>query len=128
MARKALALTGDAERRQLALAEEASAHNALTTVVTSLADYRDASGEGPKDGSLKGIMITVSKRVALRYGAKVSEMSVSMLRHVQTLKLDLADLLRELMERQVSYTDMKAQMWDRIDRFAEEFHRRGAWQ
>ena len=124
MAKQALALTGDAERRQLALAEEASAHNALTAVVTSLAEYRDAAGEGPQDGSLKGIMITVSKRVALRYGAKVNEMSVSMLRHVQTLKLDLADLLLDLMQRQASYTEMKQRMWTLIDRFAEEFHRR----
>ena len=126
MAKKALALTSDAERRQLALVDEASAHSALTTVITRLAGYRDAAGEGPQDGSLKGIMITVSKRVALRYGAKVNEMSVSMLRHVQMLKLDLADLLQNLMQRQASYTEMKQEMWTLIDRFAAEFHRRSS--
>ncbi len=122
---KSLTLSPDQQRRQLALADEASAHTALTTVVTSLADYRDPEGSGPQDGSLKGIMITVSKRVAARYGHKIGEMPASMLRHVRMLKLDLADLVLDLMDRRATYAEMKAEMWALIDRYAEEFQRRG---
>lgn len=120
------ALSPIATRRHLALVAEADAHNALVATITDLADYRDARGAGPKDGSLKGIVIQVARRIVAGYGCKIEEMPPAMLRHVQMLKLDMNDALLEMVERRLEYPEMKASLWAMIDRYAQEFHGRAA--
>jgi hypothetical protein len=124
MASKSLAV--ERSSRQLALANEAEAHRALTDAVTALATYQDANGEGPKDGSLKGILITASKRITLRYGYKIAEMPEPMLRHVEDLKHALRHRLAQLTQQRASYKDLKQSLWMLIDQYADEYQRRTA--
>lgn len=121
---KSTALTIGQQHQQIALVQEAEAHRALTHVVTNMKGYQDATGAGPKEDSLKGIMISTSRRIALRFGAKVPEMPVPMLRQVQQLKYDMGDTLKALMSEQAEYKQIKNALWALIDRYAEEYQRR----
>ena len=120
---KSTALTVAGQAQQLALASEVEAHRALTLVVTSLAGYQDPTGDGPKADSLKGIMISVSRRITLRYGHKVQEMPTPMLRHVMNLKYALRDLLQVLVAQQAQYKQLKATLWKTIADHANDYWR-----
>lgn len=111
---KSTALTVAGQEKQLALASQVEAHKALTLVVTSLTGYQDNNGEGPNSDSLKGIMITVSRRIALRYGRKVQEMPAPMLRHVMNLKYALRDLLQALVAKKAKYKRSRNQCGKRL--------------
>lgn len=120
---KSTSLTVAKQEQQIALASEVEAHRALTLVVTSLAGYQDKTGEGPNNDSLKGIMITVSRRITMRYGHKVQEMPTPMLRHVMNLKYALGDLVRALVAQHAQYKTLKESLWKLIDEHANEYWR-----
>jgi hypothetical protein len=123
---KSKSLTIEQNRRQIALTAEASAQTALMEVVSTLNGYQDADGNGPKEDSLKGIMISSARRITLRYGCKIQEMPEPMLYHVQTLKFAMSDALSQMIRRRESYSDIKASLWQMVDQYADEFHRRAA--
>lgn len=121
---KSTALSTAVNPHKLALTQEAEAHKHLTTIGSSMVGYKDANGKGPGADSLKGIMITTSRRIALRYGRTVPDMPMPMLRHVQQLKYDMGDLLRGLMDKGAEYTEIKSSLWALIDYYSEEYQKR----
>jgi len=108
--------------RNALLAQEAEANTQLMQVVSKMREYKDTNGSGPKEGSLKGIMLQVGIRVVKSYGFKIGEMTSPMLAHVRSTKIDTALLIERMMRMGESYERIKKSCWEFIDSRGNEFH------
>lgn len=108
-------------QKDRALRREADATIELSETVAHMAGYLDGRGQGPKDGSLKGIMLTVNRRIKAQFGSAVKEMDPDMLDAVSLLKRDLARLVARMMTDKAEYPEMKRRMWALIERSATAF-------
>jgi len=104
-----------------ALRREADATVELADTVTHLDGYQDGDGKGPKEDSLKGIRLTVNRRIKAQFGATIKEMDPDMLDAVSLLKRDLARLVARMMTDKAEYPEMKRRMWALIERSATAF-------
>ena len=111
-------------QKDRALRREADATIELSETVAHMAGYLDGRGQGPKDGSLKGIMLTVNGRIKAQFGLPIKEMDPATLDTVALLKRDLARLIIRMMADRADYPEMKRKMWDLIKRSeSEHFHK-----
>lgn len=108
-------------QKEHALRRQADATIELADTVTHLSGYVDASDKGPKDGSLKGIMLTVNRRIKTQFGSTIKEMDPAMLDAVALLKRDLARLIDRMMAEKTEYPEMKRRMWALIEKSATVF-------
>ena len=105
------------------IVQEAEANNQLMAVVSRMRGYKDPQGNGPKDGSLKGIMLQFGIRIIKAYGAKIEEMSPAMLAHVYSTKIDVAAFIQRQLEIGESYDRIKKSCWQFIAARGEKFSR-----
>lgn len=111
-------------QKERAMRREADATIELSDMVSHMAGYLDDKGQGPKDGSLKGIMLTVNGRIKAQFGVPIKEMDPATLDTVALLKRDLARLINKMMADKADYPEMKRKMWDLIKRAeSEHFHK-----
>lgn len=108
-------------QKDRALRREADATIELSETVAHMAGYLDGRGQGPKDGSLKGIMLTVNGRIKAQFGLPIKEMDPATLDTVALLKRDLARLVARMMTDKAEYPEMKRRMWALIERSATAF-------
>lgn len=109
-----------------ALRREADATVELADTVTRLAGYQDGDGKGPKEDSLKGIMLTVNRRIKAQFGATIKEMDPDMLDAISLLKRDLSRLVERMIAEKAQYPEMKQRMWSLIQRSADAFFEKRA--